>query len=470
MRKRIRPPAANHFESGQPEYGRLLFHSSQTIQLINLMNTRSIRVLIVIVLFSSGTIHTAKAAVTLHNGMAWTNTWNVDTGGATGIAIAETFRSGGLDVGTGITPGATFEGLQVDYFQNFSGSTDKIVFELMQPSGVFEWKDDGTGTPNIKMRLDENNKLALFNSSGTETISINGAAVALQAINVSTSGLSVGGTASVTELSAGSISTGPISSGAISATTYSGNSINLSGTATAGSFSGSGASLTGLTATNLSGLVPIANGGTNASSAATALSNLGGIGSATTNTLTNKTFDAAGTGNVMKLIDEIHLTSPHQVDGTGAVIDPVSTAPTYGHAIFAHGTDKATNFALYRFRVPFDLDTATDLQASFTFRLAAADTGKHAYEISMSDVAASASADAPAFSNAVALNFAGDASGASGDIETVAYTTLTSWKTSLTAGRIIVIKLARDGDDGTNDTSTQPSTDVELSIKYGRAQ
>jgi hypothetical protein len=37
--------------------------------------------------------------------------------------------------------------------------------------------------------------------------------------------------------------------------------------------------------------------------AATALSNIGGIGAATTNTLTNKTFDANGTGNVISNID-----------------------------------------------------------------------------------------------------------------------------------------------------------------------
>lgn len=188
-----------------------------------------------------------------------------------------------------------------------------------------------------------------------------------------------------------------------------------------------------------------------------------------TQTLTGKTFDSQGTGNVLKFLDEVHLVTPHQVDNTGATRVTTEGA-TYGHATFSNSADKAGNYVIYRFRVPFDLDTGTDLSANFTFRLGGADTGKHAYEISMADVADSAGADSPTFSNAVAMNFAGDASGASADVESTGYTTLTSWRSSLTAGHILVIKLSRDGDDGTNDTSTVNSTDVELSIKYGRTQ
>lgn len=189
-----------------------------------------------------------------------------------------------------------------------------------------------------------------------------------------------------------------------------------------------------------------------------------------TRTATNLTLDANATGNVFKWIEEINLTHPHQVDGTGAVLNTTATAATYGHATFANATAKATNYVLYRMTVPFDFDTATDLAASFAFRLGGSDTGKHAYKLSMADVADSAGADLPTFSNEIALTFAGDASGASGDVETVAYTTLTSWKAGLTAGHILVMKLARDGSDGTNDTSTVDSTDVVLKLKIGHSQ
>ncbi len=185
--------------------------------------------------------------------------------------------------------------------------------------------------------------------------------------------------------------------------------------------------------------------------------------------ITGTPYDTQTSGNVFKFIDEYELINPHQVDGTGAVVDTLSTSPSYGQAIFAANTDEATNYVLYRFRVPFDLDTNVDLQACFSFRLGAADTGTHTYKISMADVADSASADSPSFSNTITWSFGGDASGASGDTETVGYTTLTSWKSSLTPGHIIVIKLARDG-DAAGDSSSQASSTQSLSLKYGRSQ
>lgn len=234
-----------------------------------------------------------------------------------------------------------------------------------------------------------------------------------------------------------------------------------------------------LAGTGVTGTLPAGNGGTGVTSLGasvaaalqTALNNAtGGLMTVDgTASPTNKTFDANGTGNVMKWIEEVQLVHPHQVDGTGATFNTTNGA-TYGHATFSNSTDQATNYVLYRFGVPYDFDANTDLAASFSFRLGGADTGKHRYVISMADVTDSGGADSPTFSNAINLDFAGDASGASGDRENIAYTTLTSWRTSLTAGHTFVIKLARDGDDATNDTSTVNSTDMNLKIKIGHAQ
>ena len=110
-----------------------------------------------------------------------------------------------------------------------------------------------------------------------------------------------------------------------------------------------------------------------------------------------------------------------------------------------------------------------DLQAKFEFRLSNTDTGKHRYVISMADVANSASSGGT-LTNAVNMDFAGDASGASGDIETVGWVTLTGWKAALTPGHHFVIRVARDGDDGTNDTSTVNSYSGPLEIKYSKAK
>ena len=125
----------------------------------------------------------------------------------------------------------------------------------------------------------------------------------------------------------------------------------------------------GTGAGTLTGIVK--GNGTSAFTAATAGTDY--LSPGATQTVTATTLDASAGTNVLKFLDEYELTNPHQVDGTGAVIDAVSTSPTYGHAIFAGGTDKATNYALYRFRVPFDLNTAVDLSACLTIRLAAAD-------------------------------------------------------------------------------------------------
>jgi len=65
--------------------------------------------------------------------------------------------------------------------------------------------------------------------------------------------------------------------------------------------------------TDVTNDLPIADGGTGAGVAATALSNLGGIGAATTNVLTNKTFNANAAGNALSNVDVADLANG--VDG-----------------------------------------------------------------------------------------------------------------------------------------------------------
>jgi len=195
------------------------------------------------------------------------------------------------------------------------------------------------------------------------------------------------------------------------------------------------------------------------------------VGRATTDTLTNKTLDANATGNTLKRYEYVQLVEPDNGDGTNA-LRVTTEGATYGHFTFSNSVAKASNFVLYRMRVPDDMDSAVDWACSFSFRLGGADTGSHSYAISMADVAQSAGADLPTFTNEVVLSFAGDASGASGDMEQTpasGYTTLTSWRTSLTAGHIMVIKVARDG-GAAGDTSTVNSTDINLTIRYGSSQ
>lgn len=192
------------------------------------------------------------------------------------------------------------------------------------------------------------------------------------------------------------------------------------------------------------------------------------VGKATTDTFTNKTFDASATGNVVKLKDYIQLSHPHLCDGTNATIGTTSTAIDYGHATFSNSVDKASNYVEYYIQVPEDIDTGVALRARLKVRLGGADTASQRYVLSSVSVADSAVPTSSTLANEININFAGDASGASGDVETSAWTTLTSWNSALTAGQTWRIRLARDGD--TSDSSTVNSSELNLTIEYGKTQ
>jgi len=194
------------------------------------------------------------------------------------------------------------------------------------------------------------------------------------------------------------------------------------------------------------------------------------VAKATSDVFTNKTFDAAGTGNILKQTKYITLSHPHaRGAGVTSGFDGTETNAYYGQALFSNSSDQATNFIEYRITVPEDLDTAVDLSLTrWKFRLSGADTGTHRYVISMVSVADSA-AYSGTVGNAINLDFAGDGSGADGDVETVSSATLTDWKSNLTAGQLWVIRVARDG-DADQDASTVDSYSGPLVISYGSTQ
>ena len=190
--------------------------------------------------------------------------------------------------------------------------------------------------------------------------------------------------------------------------------------------------------------------------------------SSSTETLTNKTLDANGTGNTVKGYGYITLRRPNNRGSATGAVTTTETDINYGMPSFADDVE-SNNYIDYYLEVPRDLDTSVDLVAWFKFRLGGADTGDHDYIISMVSIADSA-AQAGSPSNAVNLSYTADASGASGDIETAGGDTLTNWKSNLTAGNLWLIRITRDGDDSTNDSSTVDSYPVELTIRYGFTQ
>src|ERR1051326_847979 len=175
---------------------------------------------------------------------------------------------------------------------------------------------------------------------------------------------------------------------------------------------------------------------------------------------TNVTVNATFTKPKSYLV----LASPFSCDGAGAIIYTNDNTKAYfGQAAFSASAATNANYIEYRITVPEDIDTSVDLKVErWKFRLGAADTAAHTYNIGMASVADSASFDSPTIGQWVALSFAGDASGASGDVETVSSVTLTGWRSNMTAGQLLVIRVNRDG----TDASTQISYSGPLVISY----
>ena len=186
-------------------------------------------------------------------------------------------------------------------------------------------------------------------------------------------------------------------------------------------------------------------------------------------TLTEKTLDVDGTNNVLKTWGYAVLTHP-TVFAAGVTQQTTVTSRLYGQALFADDADVATNYIEYLWTVPSDIDTSVDLVGTFQFVLGGADTADHDYLISLYTAAASAAYDTAADLHPVNLAFTADGSGADKDVEYAGPTTLTDWAGHVTAGQMCWIRVARDGDDGTNDASTVDSYSMGLTIKYKRTQ
>lgn len=190
--------------------------------------------------------------------------------------------------------------------------------------------------------------------------------------------------------------------------------------------------------------------------------------------LTLTSSSHTGSTNTIKTIKYLTLTNPQYCDETNAVLDTTKTdGAKFGQCAFRNEVDKDKNYAVYELTVPPDIDTSVDLKARIYYRLGGADTGTHTYTLSLSSVAASASS-AGSFGQEITFNAAADASGADGDIEITpalasAMTTLTDWKTNLTAGQLLLIMLKRDG-DAAEDASTVDSYSNKVVISYGSTQ
>jgi hypothetical protein len=152
---------------------------------------------------------------------------------------------------------------------------------------------------------------------------------------------------------------------------------------------------------------------------------------------------------------------------------------TFGLCQYSASATYANNYAIYRQPIPPDIDVTKDLKVEqFGVRLGGADTNAHCYKIDMAVVTPSSPFGPSSFSNVVSMPLAADASGASGDFESVTDITLTNWKDAsgiATVGNRLVIRIGRDGgNEGASCVagagSTVASFGAGLIISYGSTQ
>jgi hypothetical protein len=284
---------------------------------------------------------------------------------------------------------------------------------------------------------------------------------------VTTNGSGVIGT--VRSIAAGTAVTVTNGDGAAANPTVNFDPTLLTGNRTWGN--GSNASLTWTW--DLSGTDPVLTVGSGVLNVTTGSLQVGGVDVATisgSQVLTNKTFDGAATGNVLKFKSYPQFTSPLRVDGTGCTIGTTSTTLGYGLATYSNSAAGSANWAEFRILVPNDLDNTVEPRVRIADLIgASADTNTRRYVVTLTDVASSASATPSPSATLTNVDIV-DAAGASGDVDISSYTSCTGGTAAaLTPGHLLVIRVARDGSSGT-DTSSVNSTLISLELEYAASQ
>lgn len=190
-----------------------------------------------------------------------------------------------------------------------------------------------------------------------------------------------------------------------------------------------------------------------------------------TRTATGLTFDAAGTGNVLKFTSYQDFVFPARVDGTGTTISTNDyTSSLWGLATSSGSADTNGNYAIFRVgTVPYDLDTSVAMVLKgFAIRVSGTDTDAAQFTIGLWSPASSSAHSPTDFTSlGTFINFDSGTltSPAANDIFYFSDVTLTGWASAVTAGRPLIIGIARR--NGSNDDSV---TIVSGTIASGRTQ
>lgn len=183
-----------------------------------------------------------------------------------------------------------------------------------------------------------------------------------------------------------------------------------------------------------------------------------------TATPTGKTWDPAGTGNVLRQTKTLNLQRPDYGDGIGAV--PQTNAFNVSglmHYTFSGNAETNANYAVYEFDCPPDLDTAVAMTARFAFISKGSDADDYVFHITYSQVApGTAYPTGTGIATSPIVITVTPTTPADGDLQASAATTLTGWAAALTPGRAMVVRIAR-----LQNTQDNDARDVQLVISYG---
>jgi hypothetical protein len=143
-----------------------------------------------------------------------------------------------------------------------------------------------------------------------------------------------------------------------------------------------------------------------------------------------------------------------------------TTNPTYGLVQFDPATDEATNCAYFKMPVPRDhKDYDLRLEEFSVFKATSTDAGTQEYNLAVSTVAQGINPRTSTYSHPITVQFSAT-SRAADTLEFITTPqTLTDWDTKVTAGVPTYVRVCRDGNDGTNDTSIHTSRLERLMIR-----
>lgn len=183
------------------------------------------------------------------------------------------------------------------------------------------------------------------------------------------------------------------------------------------------------------------------------------------------TFDAATPGYTLKMTGYIMLSAPTR-GSASAIIQTGATASYNGQALFAVAVAKATNYVDYWMIVPPDLDITGTMKVAYMYFESAgaiANAETVAWKLSVVGIADNGLFNGtPATEIAITYTATGDHH--ANDAHVITDQTLTGWAAALTPGRLMQVRLARDGTDGALDTTAAGTYSGPIFISYPRTQ